>query len=374
MKPEDPEHGVWDCPMNDLCYLHCDPGFVPLTPGNRPNYCASGVWSLSVESVSCTQGVVLLQGGPGKNTTEVFSPTKTCTNKLPEHHLPHYGHTMEYIGVPVMCGGRIHNETVPCECWVLEDNKEGVKEWREFDHSTQEHRSFGSSIENNGVIWLVGGSLSNQSTEYISPGLEWEPGFNLTDPLVFGCALRLSTDSMIVISSDSGQGDSTVTKYFTDGRSEKLPNLNTKRSGFACSLVGNQTFTGILVAGGSREDAALATSELYDWEREEWQEVDDLTVARAYFKMFAIDGGVLALGGVSSSDMLSSVEKFNLSTNKWEIVGNLSEPRALYAAALVPAEQFCEEDTTPSTAKTSTEQIPVFLILFTHVMQGIISQ
>ena len=38
--------------MNDLCYLHCDPGFVPLTPGNRPNYCAGGVWSLSVESVS----------------------------------------------------------------------------------------------------------------------------------------------------------------------------------------------------------------------------------------------------------------------------------------------------------------------------------
>ena len=58
---------------------------------------------------------------------------------------------------------------------------------------------------------------------------------------------------MIVISSDSGQGDSTVTKYFTDGRSEKLPNLNTKRSGFACSMVSNQTFTGILVAGGSRE-------------------------------------------------------------------------------------------------------------------------
>ena len=90
--------------------------------------------------------------------------------------------------------------------------------------------------------------------------------------------------------------------------------------------------------------------------------------------MFVIDGGVLALGGMSSSDMLSSVEKFNLSTNKWEIVGNLSEPRAVYAAALVPAEQFCEEDTTPSTAKTSTVQIPILLILFTHVMQGIIFQ
>ena len=90
--------------------------------------------------------------------------------------------------------------------------------------------------------------------------------------------------------------------------------------------------------------------------------------------MFALDGGILALGGVSSSDMLTSVEKLNLSTNKWEVVGNLREPRAVYAAALVPAEQFCEEDTTGSTAESSTLQVSIFIFFFTYLMPVMVLQ
>ena len=54
--PENVENGVWDCRKHDLCYLRCDPGFVPITPDNGPNYCSEGVWIFPPESVFCAPG------------------------------------------------------------------------------------------------------------------------------------------------------------------------------------------------------------------------------------------------------------------------------------------------------------------------------
>ena len=94
--------------------------------------------------------------------------------------------------------------------------------------------------------------MNSRYTEYLAPSLEWEPGFNLTEPLEHGCALKLSETYMIVITSAAGQGPSTVRKYINSGWSEELPNLRTPRSSFSCSLLKNETFTGILVAGGTK--------------------------------------------------------------------------------------------------------------------------
>merc|ERR1712179_291209 len=128
--PEDIENSVWDCRINDKCYLRCDPGFVPITPKNRPNYCSEGVWHSPPESVSCTPGVALLSGGAGLATTEAYSSTSTCSIKLPDHEHTLSGHTIEYIGVPVTCGGIIGAEsTASNKCWVLEEPSwsEGVE-------------------------------------------------------------------------------------------------------------------------------------------------------------------------------------------------------------------------------------------------------
>merc|ERR1712013_249064 len=140
--PENVENGVWDCSIHDVCYLRCDPGFVAITPDNRPNYCAGGIWIHPPESVSCAPGVALLYGGAGITTTEAYSSTSTCSVKLPDHEHTLTGHSMEYIGVPVMCGGRIGFEIASSnKCWVLEDNQAGVMEWREYKHSLQQHRN-----------------------------------------------------------------------------------------------------------------------------------------------------------------------------------------------------------------------------------------
>merc|ERR1719320_1852932 len=354
--PENVKNGVWDCPRNDMCYLRCDPGFLLSTPEDLRNYCHEGVWEHPPGSVSCAPGVALLYGGAGITTTEAYSSNSTCSIKLPDHQHSLTGHSMEYIGVPIMCGGRIGVEIAASnKCWVLEDNQAGVKEWREYEHSLQQQRNFGSSIEEDGYMWLIGGSLSDRTTEKLYPGLEWELGVNLTAPLAHGCAVQLSWGTFLVINAAATeQGVSTVTKYFTYGiPAEQLPSLKTPRSNFACSVVKNETFTGILVAGGFMKDEVLSTSELFDLELGEWIETGSLNIARQDFEMLVLEGGVHAFGGLDGKK-LNSVEKFNLSTGEWEITGNLTEPRGTFAATLVPGKHFCGDEETTATTSNST--------------------
>ena len=61
--PEVP-NGQWDCPFNDLCFLQCDPGFVPV--GEAQNYFNEGNCLAALESFS-------------------FSTNLTCTKTFPEH-------------------------------------------------------------------------------------------------------------------------------------------------------------------------------------------------------------------------------------------------------------------------------------------------
>ena len=120
LPPENVENGVWDCLLyGDECYLRCDPGFVPITPENRQsNLCYEGDWMDPPESFSCAPGVALLYGGAGITTTEAYSSTSTCSIKLPDHQHTLTGYSMEYIGKPVMCGGRIGVEiTASNKCW-----------------------------------------------------------------------------------------------------------------------------------------------------------------------------------------------------------------------------------------------------------------
>merc|ERR1719369_322936 len=82
-------------------------------------------------------------------------------------------------------------------------------------------------------------------------------------------------------------------------------------------------------------------------------EAGSLNIARKDFEMLALEGGIHAFGGLYEKK-LNSVEKFNLSTGEWEIAGNLTEPRTSYAVALVPADQFCVDEITPTTSSSTT--------------------
>ena len=101
----------------------------------------------------------------------------------------------------------------------------------------------------------------------------------------------------------------------------KLPKLKNPRSDFACSIVKNKSFAGILVAGGFNKNYPMNISEVFDLEKGEWQEIGQLKEAGYGFKMLALDGGIMALGGHDGTRTISSVEKLNLLTGSWEIVG-----------------------------------------------------
>ena len=348
-------NGRWDCPFNDLCFLQCDPGFVAV--GESQNYCNEGNWLVPLESFSCGVGVALLNGGYQRSTTEVYSTNLTCTKTFPEHLHKTSGHSMEYIGLPMMCGGIIDDDMldVSNKCWVMDDDEDGDHRWKEYDFSTRESRAFGSSIEYRGTVWLLGGTTNSTSTEFLSPRIEWNAGLELNHPLIGGCAVRLSGDSFFMTVSGESHDKarvSHVTKYFNDGHSEELASLRTPRTGHACTLVNTNTFSGVLVCGGytiqNGEDFdILSTCELYDFESEEWHGTGSLNIGRSGFELLPLDGGILALGGAVSLlpngefEISTSVEKFNLSTRQWDLVRNITEPRASFAATIVPADLFC---------------------------------
>ena len=79
---------------------------------------------------------------------------------------------MEYIGLPMMCGGIIDDEMfeVYNSCWMMDDYDEEDHRWQEYDFSTRESKAFGSIIANYGTVWLLGGTTSSTSTEFLSPG------------------------------------------------------------------------------------------------------------------------------------------------------------------------------------------------------------
>jgi len=375
-------NGQWECPYNDVCYLQCDPGFVSLT--ETQNFCSEGSWTYPTESFSCGVGVALIQGGygtslstDGRNTTEIYSDNLNfnCNQTILEHAYDTSGHSMEWVhGVPMMCGGTIRDEEgyqSYKNCWVMEDNQDGVKQWKEHNLTTQKDRSSGGSVENHGILWLIGGASSPYSTEYLAPGLEWESGDWLKYPLHDGCVVRFSGDSFIAISAKGDfSGLSNMVRHFFDGRYEYevLESLRTPRTAFACALVKNETFSGILVAGGKTErDEFTDISELYNFETKQWHRIGNLNIARDRFEMLAFNGGILAFGGEYGMESTSSVEKLNLSTGEWKIVGNLKETRTDYAATLVPAEYFCQEgyeETTTTPMQESTSMLSSSPLLF----------
>ena len=84
---------------------------------------------IPLDSFSCGVGVALINGGYGRSTTEVYSTNLTCTKTFPEHLYITVGHSMEYIGVPIMCSGlvgEVGEEADSNSCWVMSDDNEGV--------------------------------------------------------------------------------------------------------------------------------------------------------------------------------------------------------------------------------------------------------
>ena len=122
----------------------------------------------------------------------------------------------------------------------------------------------------------------------------------------------------------------TVLEMMRDGTSVRMADMAHPRNMHGCSLVRNETFVGVLVAGGDGPD-----SELLDLATGAWREVGPLAVARDTVKIVVLKERILAVGGAGPG-----VEEFSLATLTWSVTNNLITDRQYHAVAELPENMF----------------------------------
>ena len=132
-------------------------------------------------------------------------------------------------------------------------------------------------------------------------------------------------------------GDRLAVRYDVgDGTSVRMADMAHPRNMHGCSLVRNETFVGVLVAGGDGPDNyPVDSSELLDLATGAWREVGPLAVARDTVKIVVLKERILAVGGAGPG-----VEEFSLATLTWSVTDNLVTDRQYHAVAELPENMF----------------------------------
>ena len=97
----------------------------------------------------------------------------------------------------------------------------------------------------------------------------------------------------------------------------------------------------VLVAGGTSNNGALASSELYNPGSGTWSYTGNMNVGRASAQAVLLGNGtVLVMGGCVNNDCLSSTTKsaeiYNPANGTWTLTGSMGKGRAEFVAALLP--------------------------------------
>lgn len=115
--------------------------------------------------------------------------------------------------------------------------------------------------------------------------------------------------------------------------------MRTARASHTATLLPNGL---VLVAGGTGDNnAALASSELYNPASGTWSSTGNLHVARVSARAVLLPNGkVLTMGGCLSNDCLTSTtrsaEIYNPATRTWTVTGSMRTTRAQFVAVLLP--------------------------------------
>lgn len=97
----------------------------------------------------------------------------------------------------------------------------------------------------------------------------------------------------------------------------------------------------VLVAGGTSNNGALASSELYNPGSGTWSYTGNMNVGRVSAQAVLLGNGtVLIMGGCINNDCLSSTtnsaEIYNPANGTWTLTGSMGKGRAEFVAALLP--------------------------------------
>jgi N-acetylneuraminic acid mutarotase len=100
----------------------------------------------------------------------------------------------------------------------------------------------------------------------------------------------------------------------------------------------------VLAAGGTSNNVALATSELYNPASGTWSSTGNMNVARvSAHAVLLANGTVLTMGGCINNDCLgsttTSAEIYNPTSGKWTVTGSMVKGRAEFGAVLLTTGQ-----------------------------------
>jgi len=115
--------------------------------------------------------------------------------------------------------------------------------------------------------------------------------------------------------------------------------LRSARASHTATLLPNGS---VLAAGGTNNNVALASSELYNPASGTWSFTGSMNVARVSARAVLLaNGSVLTMGGCINNDCLSSTtasaEIYNPANGTWTSTGSMVRGRAEFVAALLPS-------------------------------------
>lgn len=236
-----------------------------------------------------TTDVVLLTGGSGRISVEVFDPLGQCKVQLPQLDKRRQGHTSHYDGSNLLlCGGDIVRGIFSCSHWV-----NGT-----FQHHSQlrEDRDEYAGVTLGGTVYLVGGygyPSQKRSMETWSEGNSWTSGPSMQQGMSYACGVATSDTTFIII---GGYGDddgylSSVEEFNTvTGRWRSLAAmLGGGREGHSCVNIGGGQ---VLVAGGYLNSALL-----YRVDTDQWRTAASLNGWRRNGELVVVNGRILYMGG-----------------------------------------------------------------------------
>jgi len=178
------------------------------------------------------------------------------------------------------------------------------------------------------------------SSESIHPAFQatWTPGFNLTEVSFTPCSVMINEEQMVLLGGSAASASHALLYNLTSGQSSRLEDMLVPRLGqHGCSLLRNETWSGVLVAGGVNSESLLANAEVLDLATGHWQVAGNLTSARQGLVVVENVDGALALGGIDQQyQALTKVEQFKVDVLEWEETEKMEIPRDYFAASQVP--------------------------------------
>ena len=249
-----------------------------------------------------------MAGGSTDQTTKYAGVYNPATNKfcnlptLTVDDVHKASHTVSIIGNNriISCGGQVH----PKSCYEFNpDTGKGI--WEESYKFDVHHSGHVAWRNNKGVLLMGGqgyGSQNIQTTQLLASGTGSTPGFNLTKPCLFCCAVEDPNTKSVILIGGSDE-TRTVIRYYEDGTSETLPALSDDYPG-AHSCAGyynDDEKLEILVFGDGYSSGATQRPTLaLTVGDSSWEDLGDITPERYYHSSATVDNEVFMQGIVTS--------------------------------------------------------------------------